>query len=80
MFCQQLQDLASLHAAELRRFGAAERPASVSTARAGQRRVPNERRGQLAGRPSLRARAGWALVAVGLNLAVCPPATARPRV
>jgi hypothetical protein len=30
--------------------------------------------------PADSSTGGWTLVAIGLNLAVCPPATSRPRV
>lgn len=72
MCYQQLQDLASLHVAELRRVGAARGTTVGSTpSTVAQRRVPTGRQ------PSLRARVGWRLVTVGLSLAVHPAASQR---
>jgi hypothetical protein len=59
MHHQLLQDLATLHTAELRRTA--------------QRRRQSTRRV-----PSMRTRAGWTLVSIGLSLAVRPPASPRP--
>jgi hypothetical protein len=69
---QQLQDLARLRVAELRQVGAA-RGTTVGNrpSTAAHRRVPAVRQ------PSLRARVGWRLVAVGLSLAVRHPASQR---
>jgi hypothetical protein len=67
MAYQQLPDLANLHVAELRQAAAAEHPAAA------QHRV-------VAGRVlSLRTRAGWTLVTLGLSLAIRPPASRRLR-
>jgi hypothetical protein len=72
MWYQQLQDLASLHLAELRQVGAARRMTLASQpGPAVRRRMPTRRPA------SLRARVGWRLVAIGLSLAVRPPASQR---
>lgn len=72
MYYQQLQDLAILHVAELRQIGVARRPAVGSKpTRVARRRAPARRP------PTLRARAGWTLVTIGLSLAARPPANRR---
>jgi hypothetical protein len=72
MCYHQLQDLASLHVAELRQVGEARSAALVSSPRtAAERRPPAVRQ------PSLRARMGWRLVTIGLSLAAHRPASQR---
>jgi hypothetical protein len=56
-----IQDLATLHSAELRHAAAIQRRARASR------------------RASIRVRAGWTLVTIGLSLATSPPASPRPR-
>jgi hypothetical protein len=62
MHYQLLQELNTLHVADLQR-------AAAATHRHAPARLL----------PSLRVRAGWTLVAVGLSLAVRPAASPRPR-